>query len=326
LIQVFKRNDISAYIALLLVTILCKLKFFLYPTPITLDAEAFKALFFSLGGLKLFYEVHPFLYMMVSILLQYVFAIVLNTAMINHRLFPQKNMLIGLAFVLITSFFSEFNYFSTAFIANFFLTIAFVTILKLSTTSQPRQRCFNIGLLMGLASFFYFPSIVLFVVFLFFIWLLRPFVLQEAIAYFLGFISCFYGAIAYLYLTDHLLLNRIQPHFHFGLPTRIQNPNLVIWFAVVFIVLLIRSAVLSNNNVRKEPMIVRKKWRLVYVYLIFATVSSLFSSNFPSAFLIVALTPFSILLSQSFNHHKEKWNIFTLLFILLSILGMHWVL
>lgn len=326
MIQVFKRNDISAYIALLAVTLICKLKFLLNPAPAALDADAFRSLFFSLAGLKSFYIAHPFLFMLLSVILQYVFAIVLNNAMINQRLYPQKNMLIGLAFILITSFFSECTYFSTAFIANFFLTIGFVTILKLSTTALPRQRCFNVGLLMGLASFFYAPSMLLFILFLFFIWLLRPFVLQEAVAYFLGFMVCYYGAFAYLYLTGHWQLSSLQPHFHLALPTRPQNVNHLIWFAVVFVVLLIRSLLHSAKNVRKEPMIVRKKWRLVYAYLIFATLCALFSSKFPSVFLIVALTPFSILLSHSFNHHKEKWNIFTLLFILLSILGMHWVL
>ncbi|MBK7692375.1 MAG: hypothetical protein IPJ31_15150 [Bacteroidetes bacterium] len=135
-------------------TLICKLKFLLNPAPAALDADAFRSLFFSLAGLKSFYIAHPFLFMLLSVLVQYVFAIVLNNAMINQRLYPQKNMLIGLAFILITSFFSECTYFSTAFIANFFLTIGFVTILKLSTTALPRQRCFNVGLPMGLASFF----------------------------------------------------------------------------------------------------------------------------------------------------------------------------
>ncbi len=305
--------------------IVCKLKFLLHPTLSNIDTGSFDALFFKLAGLKSFQAANPLSFVWASILLQFVFAIVLNTAMINQRLFPQKNILIGLAYILITSFFAEFNFISSAFIANFFLLMAFVNILKLSGTSKPRQLCFNTGMLMGLASFFYFPAILLFVVFLFFIWLLRPFVLQEAITYLLGFIICYYVATAYLFLTDQLFQGRWQLNFHVSLPAPVGSTVHLIIFGIVSLLLLTRSAMVSSNNVRKEPMIVRKKWRLVYAYLFFATLISLFSSKFPSAFLVVALTPFSILLSQSFNQNKEKWNIFTFFFILISILGIHWI-
>lgn len=53
--------------------------------------------------------------------------------------------------------------------------------------------------------------------------------------------------------------------------------------------------------------------------------NNIISTQFPSSYFILALTPFSILLSQSFQNRKEKWNIFTFFFLMISVLSMQWV-
>lgn len=329
MLQVFKRNDISAYIALLVIAIVCKLKFILHPEIVVIDPNAFDTLFFSLSKWKSLSISNATLFILLSIFVQFVFAIVLNSVMMHHKLFAQNNVLIALSFLFLTSFTPHFNFLSAAFLSNFFLVCAFHSILKLSSTTQQRKWCFNAGFLVSLAVIFYFPAIILVPVLVMFIWLLRPFIFQDLMAYLLGLITPFYFAISFMYLRGimpqakslqaTLKAQMVIPHYF-------SSPAPLAIFLFVGIILLMYSIFLSNKNSYREAMIIRKKWRIVGVYLIFATLAGLFANTFLSSCFIIALTPFSILLSWSFTHRKEKLNIFTFFFLIVSMLTVQWIL
>ena len=166
MLQVFKRNDISAYIALLFIALVCKLRYLLHPELIVPDTYSFDALFFNMNRLKSIFTNSPSLYLFLSIIAQFIFAVYLNAVVISQKLYAQKNYFPALSFILITSFLPQLNYFSVAFMANAFLFAAFSTVLQLSNSNQPRRACFNIGLLVALAVFFHFPVIVFLIVFI----------------------------------------------------------------------------------------------------------------------------------------------------------------
>jgi hypothetical protein len=325
LLQVFRRNNISAFIALLFVAFVCKLRFLLHPELIVIDNTAFEALFFNMNRLKTLFTNHPTLYIFLSVIAQFIFAVYLNTVVIGQKLYAHKNYFTALAFILITSFLPQLNYFSGAFVANIFLLMGFSTVLQLSHASKPRQSCFNMGLWLALATFFHFPLIIMLVVFILFIWLLRPFMLQELVACLLGFITPFYFALALLYLTGNLKTALSRLNLHLQIPSKLVNELPVLIFGIVSGILLAYSVYLTGLHAGKNAMIVKKKWRLMHAFLLFAIISGVFSAVFPHTYLIVALTPFSILLSQSFHNRKEKMNIFTFFFLIISALCVQWI-
>jgi len=325
LLQVFKRNNISAYVALLLIAVLCKLKYVLHPELVRADNAAFEALFFNMNRLKMFFHLHPTLYVLISLLLQFAFAVYLNAVVNRQKLYPHKNYFTALSFILITSFLPVFNFLSVAFIANLFVLISFSSVLGLSNTALPRKACFNIGLLLAIAVFFYFPAILFVLLFILFIWLLRPFVLQELLAYLLGFATPFYFALALLYLNGNLKPALSQLQLHLRLPLRHSQTLPLAVFAIVGILYLLYSLSVSYKSSFKNAMIVKKKWRFITAYLFFGLVAGSFSGIFPQTYFILALTPFSILLSQSFHNRNEKLNIFTLFFLIISALSVQWI-
>lgn len=327
MLQVFKRNDISAYIALLLVAFVCKIKYILNPQLFKIESSSFDGLFFSMHRLHNMYTHMPSFYIFISICIQVTFALFLNSVVIRQKLFTHKNYFTALSFILITSFFPSFNFISAAFISNILLFIAFSFVLKLSTTSQPRKWCFNIGVLIALATFFYFPAIIFLLIFLLFTWLLRPFMLQELVACLLGFLTPVYFTWAVLYLNGNIgtLPAIVANSVHLKIPLHLTNTLPVIIFISESLVLLIYSLYISNRNTLKNAIIVRKKWRIISAYLFFAVLCGILSSRFPDTYFIIALTPFSILLSQSFHNRKEKMNIFTFFFLIISVLCVQWI-
>ena len=325
MLQVFRTNNISAYVALLLLAFVGKLRFLLHPDLIQIDSYAFRGLFFNMYGLQTFMETHRGWYLFLSVLVHFAFALYLNASVIRQKMYAQKNHFTALCFLLITGFLPQFTYFSGAFLANFFLLVAFSTVLQVSHVSLPRRSCFNIGLLIGLAVCFYFPAILFLPVFLLFVWLLRPFVLQELVAGLLGFLTPFYFAAGLLYLQGKKLALSAQLHFQLSLPAKLTDRTPTLIFAAVCVLMLIYSLYVSGQYSFKQAILVKKKWRLVNAYLFFALVSVIFSPVFPHTYLIVALTPFCILLSQSMHNRKENMNIFTFFFLLLSLLCTQWI-
>ena len=325
MLQVFKRNDISAYTALLFIALLCKMKYLLHPSLMITDTDAFDTFFFHINAWRTFLVNNPLFYTFLSITVQFIFALYVNHVLNVQKMHAQKNHFATLSFILVTSFFPQFNVLGSAFMANMFLFIAFSYVLKLSSTPQPRKWCFNVGLMLSIAVMFYFPVILFLPLFMLFFWIFRPFALQENVACILGFLTPVYLMLAVFYLQGRLPQAFASLNNHIQYPSKILQPIPVFIFIGICILLMLISVFVSNQNAFKNAILTRKKWRIVNVYLFFALIIALLSTQFPSSYFILALTPFSILLSQSFQNRKEKWNIFTFFFLMISVLSMQWV-
>ena len=211
------------------------------------------------------------------------------------------------------------------FYGQYVFVYRFSYVLKLSSTPQPRKWCFNVGLMLSIAVMFYFPVILFLPLFMLFFWIFRPFALQENVACILGFLTPVYLMLAVFYLQGRLPKAFASLNNHIQYPSKILQPIPVFIFIGICILLMLISVFVSNQNAFKNAILTRKKWRIVNVYLFFALIIALLSTQFPSSYFILALTPFSILLSQSFQNRKEKWNIFTFFFLMISVLSMQWV-
>jgi hypothetical protein len=95
--------------------------------------------------------------------------------------------------------------------------------------------------------------------------------------------------------------------------------------SVVSISLFLYGAFLINQTGEQNSMAVRKKWNALFFYSLFALFVGLFSPIFPSYTWIVTITPFSILLSQAFQHKQEKFNNFTFFIFIIILLFTQWI-
>ena len=197
---------------------------------------------------------------------------------------------------------------------------------QLINAAKPRRACFNIGLLVSVATLFYFPSILFFFLFLALLLLLRPFLLEENIAFILGILTPIYLALSVIFLSDkwHDMKNFV--HFNITPPLKTMSITPLLIITIVSITLLVYGLFLTNQAGSKNAIAVRKKWNAVVIYLFFACIAGIFSSVFPGYTWILTVAPISIIVSQTFMHKNERYNAMAFYLVLISILVIQWAL
>ena len=326
MLRIFKQNDISSAFGLVIMTILLKLKFILHP-PALADLGSFQRGFlFSFPALAELYHQRPALYVIVSVLVLLSFAIYLNIVVNREKLLVKKTYLPAFCFILLSSFSPLLNIISMAGIANIILFIAFSKTLQLYHLSKPRRACFDIGLLVTIAGFFYFPALLFILLFLIILLLLRAFVIEEVLAYLLGILTPVYLCLSIVYLTGYWPHLHEIAFLHLTPPIRTMSIIPLILTSVISITMLVYSLFLLNLAGIKNTMAVRKKWNGVVIYLFFAMLCGIFSAMFPGIPWVITITPISILLCQTFLNNNEKYNTFTFYFLLVAALIIQWLL
>ena len=132
------------------------------------------------------------LYPLLSVIILFVQAMMLNSFMNSQRMLNRQNYLPGLSYLVITSLFPEWNRFSDPMLINTFLLLILIILFKTYNQSEAKGPVFNCGVILGIATFFFFPVIV-FVLWVFLaMMVIRPFRLNEWLLFLVG-------------LTTHLL-------------------------------------------------------------------------------------------------------------------------
>ena len=281
-----------------------RLKYILHPPKVETIEGFQEGFFFQWKGLYNFYIAHPSLYIGLSTILFIVFAVYFNFIINREKIFARKSFIPGFAIILYSSFLPSFSIFSTVFIANVFIFLAFANVLSAYNIYSPQKIFFNAGLFLGFATLFYFPSILLFILFILLILMIRSFKWQEFLAY---------------NYTKHL-------YFRMHFPTKIIATPIFITLSIITVIMLVYGLFLVNQFQNKNTTGVRKKWNCIGFYFVFASIVGLFSVRFPSLTWLMAVTPFSIILSQSLQNNKEKFNTFTFYFLLILLFSIQWIM
>jgi hypothetical protein len=303
-----------------------RLKYILHPPKVETIEGFQQGFFFQWKGLLNFYNAHPSLYVGLSTIFFIVFAVFFNFIINREKIFARKSFIPGFAFMLYSSFLPSQCIFSTVFIANGLIFLAFANVLSTYNITSPQKIFFNAGLFLGLATLFYFPAILLFILFIILILMVRPFKWQEFFAYLLGVTTPFYTVGMLLFLLGSWKKYTKHLYFRIHLPLKIISTPIFISLSVVSILMLVYGLFLVNQSQGKNTTGVRKRWNCIGFYFVFASMVGLFSATFPALTWLVAVTPFSIVLSQSLQNIKEKFNIFTFYFLLFMLFSIQWLM
>src|SRR5690606_29133654 len=157
------------------------------------------------------------LYSILSFALVYSQAIMLNKFVKDNKLMQAPSYLIGMSYLLITSLFPEWQTFSSPLIVNTFLIAVLHQLSTLYNSTHPKTTLFNIGLMIGVASFFYFPSASFLLLMIAGLIFTRPFRINEWLIGLLGAITPYYFLIAWLFITDKWNTYKI-PAIHVAKP------------------------------------------------------------------------------------------------------------
>jgi hypothetical protein len=285
--------------------ILLKLFWFIYPQipqNNKLDGFLFNDI---LSAIKPALDSYPVSYSFITYFLLYSQAVSFNQLLINRRMMQKPNYLPAMSYLLLTSFFSEWNILSAPLVINTLLIWIWAKMGNLYNNKQAKTTLFNIGLLIGISSFFYFQSLAFFVLVLLALLITRPPRVAEWLITIMGIITPWYFLFSWLFLTGRLYSFHL-PGFHFSVPQFAEK--YIEYSGMLFILLMtIAGAFFVQYNTGKQIVQVRKAWTLLFFYLIVALLIPFINSSNNFEYWILAIVPVSAFVGAAFYYPRIKW-------------------
>src|ERR1051325_8413020 len=157
LINFFRSNQTLALFTVpFLVSLLC-LKIFVSYTPVVADEHMMPLYRWAYNFLGQG-TVMPTITVLLLLIFQTYF---INTILSNNEVLNRKNNLLLLILPLLSTAMPQFVAFTPMLYVNTILVVVFSKILSLYKNESPLPPIFDAGLLIAMASLFYFPAIVL---------------------------------------------------------------------------------------------------------------------------------------------------------------------
>ncbi len=302
---VFKSNNPYNTFLLLVYGLLLKLTMFIQPVvplPQQADGFLFKALLYQLSGIG---KNLPVIYPLITFLLLFTQAITFNTMVNDLRLMQKPNFLTAMGYLLITSLFAEWNTLSAPLIINSLLIWVWSRMSRLHNDHFPKTSLFNIGIAIGVASFFYFPSMAFAALIVFGLLVTRAFNLPEWMIALLGIITPYYFLLAFVFIT-----NKWQGYHFPGVAVSLPHFNESRW-ALAAIILVLFTCVTGmffiQQNFRRQLVQARKSWNLIFLYLLIALFIPFINATHSFVYWIMCAVPISVIAATGFLYPSKKW-------------------
>jgi hypothetical protein len=291
-IGIFKQKTPANIISLLVFGILLKLPMFLHAHVTNSrpeDGLLFKVIlkFIEPGGRSF-----PSLYPVLAFGLLFLQAIMLTHFINNQRMMSHPGYLPGMAYMLITSLFPEWNYFSAPLIINTILLFVLSGLFRTHNQQNARGTIFNIGLALGIASFLFFPSLTFIIWILLALMVMRPFRLNEWLICMVGITTPVYFYAIYLFITGHWSWDQVWPYFSFSLLSVKQSAWLA-GSAFLLVVPFLAGGYYVQDSLRRMLIQVRKGWSLLLLFLLGAILVPFVSNSNTFENWVMAAIPFA---------------------------------
>ena len=304
MIALFKQKSPANIVVLLIFGMLIKMPLFLYPKDVAASAEDGQ-LYIALIKLISSSPQNGFVCSLLSFGLIYGQALLLNYMVNEYRMTNRQSFLPAMAYILITSLVPEWSYLSAALVASTLIIWAFIKVFKLYNVGSANGIIFNIGLLLGLASFIYFPSLAFVLCVFLGLLILRPFSVNELVLVLFGIITPYYFYAIYLFLTDTLVWTNIFPRIEF----RVPKMKTTVWLALAVVLLgvpFLIGGYYIQIHLRKMLIQARKNWSILLVYILLTlfipfinTVTSLYNW-------VLMAAPFSAFHASAYLYPQKR--------------------
>jgi hypothetical protein len=301
----FKANNSYNNFLLLFYGLLLKLPMFLHPhvpQPQQIDGFLYRVI---LNGLKPAATQFPVIFPVITFILLFSQAVYFNKLVNDLRIMQRPHYLTGMSYLLITSLFMEWNVFSSPLIINSILIWVWSKMSGLYSDSKPKTSLFNIGIAIGIGTFFYFPSIAFSALIIFGLAITRPFKLAEWLMALLGIITPYYFLLALVFLTDKWKGYKF-PGFAVTAPVFDQSR----WAYLAIIIVLISSIIgifYIQQNFRRQLIQARKTWNLTFLYLLVAVFVPFVNATHSFEYWILCAVPLSAFVAATFLYPAKNW-------------------
>jgi hypothetical protein len=247
----------------------------------------------------------PVIYSIIAYILVFTQAITLSNLISNQRLMTKPNYLPAMSYLLITSFFPEWWQLSSTLIVNTLLVWVWERMSVLYNNNKAKKILFNIGIVLGVCSFFYFPSIAFVILMVFALLIMRPFNITEWLVGLLGITTPYYFLFAYYYLSDKWDIKTFLPGISLSYPQFQQT--IWAWGGLLFLIIpFLISGYYIQNNILRMLIQVRKSWSLLLLYLLTSLMVPFINSTSTFTYWILSAVPFAAFHANTFFYPQKK--------------------
>lgn len=249
-------------------------------------------------------------------------AFLLNAVVSRFRLFQQTSYLTAFLFLLLSSFSDVWNYPSASLMASPLIAWALYLCFSLYSSRSPRGTVFNTGLLVGIASLFFMPSVLLLLLVWVSLMITRPFRLAEWMLAVLGILAPYYFLGTYFFISGNwnyaVLFPDLKWNFH-----AIRYDYRVFSALSVITLLCLTGLYRLQRSYMKLLIQTRKHWSIVLFFIPVALFIPFLEGSPDMDMFLICLLPMSILGALTLYYIKKIWisNTLSMLFIL-YILGI----
>ncbi len=317
-IRFFKNNNPSYFFILPVFALVFWIVAFLHP-PVLVSSHS-TILFDALAK---YINLIPLVGTSVSFLLVIAGSFLINFVVNENEITDRKTFLPALFYIVIMSNNEAMLVFHPAMLANLFIIFALHKMMNAYRKNSAFSEVFDAGFLLSMASVFYFPSVILFPVLGFGLFIFRTFNWRELFVSFLGVCVPYCFVVTYYFWNDSLM-----DYWNDKLAYFIYHERPSFDFSSSFYFLLFTGGVIALLSFSKLSATVllgsqkTKKNVLFFIWFFVICIGSLFPApELSSPYFAVLAIPFSVFATNYFfNMKKEIWGEFFFLLFIASIL------
>ena len=324
LIHFFRKSYLLQYLILFLLIITLWIGAFINPQVNPVDPEYYLTPGYSL--LLSLLNGNHILHVIISLILLVSGALVFNYSLTKFDLVPKNTLVPAMVYVVLMSYSPGLLSLHPTALPALLTVLVLYYLFQVYTEEEAYAQVFNIGLLIGISSLFYFPSIF----FILFIWLtfivFRLYFWREWMIPLTGIIT------PYIFLfTYYFLMGTLEPAylayadyfskmtiFHFSFDFSLMNYIIT----SLIVLLFLWSVFLLLIDIQDKIISLRKRyWAVLWLFAV-AMFTYFFSGVFFEWHHVFCLIPASVFIAYNFSQVKRlRWVeiIWGILFILIVI-------
>ena len=306
MIALFKQKSPANIILLFIFGLLIKLPLFLYPKAVTATENDGRLYHAFIDLIKPAAPGGALLAAMVAFLLLYTQALMINYLVNEYRMTSRQTFLPGMAYMLITSLLPQWSILSAALVSNTFIILIFTSLFRLYNLGAANGKIYNIGLLAGITSFIFFPSLLFVLAILMGIMILRPFRLNELVLLLTGAATPYYFYAAYLFLTDQLDVDHFFPEVYIQVP-EVQRSLWLVASTLLLTIPFLIGGYYIQNQLRKMLIQARKNWSILLLFLLLAFLVPFVNSTQSFHTWVLTTAPFATFHACAYLYPPRKW-------------------
>ena len=316
MIALFKQKSPANIVILLIFGLLIKMPLFLYAKAIEAGMEDGRLYHVILSSITTEGKSNALTCSTIAFMLLYGQALLINYLVNEQRMTTRQTFLPAMSYLLVTSLLPDWNYLSAPLVASTLIIWTSIKVFKLYNATVASGVIFNIGLLIGVNSFIYFPSIAFLLCILLALMILRPFRLNEFVLLILGILTPYYFYAVYLFLNDKFSLDNFLPTLLLQVPA-VEN-NIWIAAAIVFLgVPFLMGGYFIQAQLRKMLIQARKNWSILLLYLFLSLLIPFVNSEASLYNWVIVAAPFAAFHTCAYLYPKR--NAVSLLLFFLTV-------